>query len=92
MNPACYPSGIEPAAIPGQGLDPDAVLAAADALAAGGARVREAGASMLREWRQLRASYSAPEAEQLFAVMEPVEAGARAYGDDVEQVAAARRR
>ena len=92
MNPACYRSGIDPDAIPGQDLDPDAVLAAAAGLAAGGTRVREAGAAMLREWRQLRASYVAPEAEQLLAVMDPVEAGARAYGDDVERVAAALRR
>ncbi|NMR21748.1 hypothetical protein, partial [Cellulomonas fimi] len=84
-------SGINPSAIPGADLDPDAVVAAANTLAAGGAAVRDAGADVVGEWRGLAAHYEAPEAPTLFAVMNPVETKAREFGDDVEAVAAALR-
>ena len=38
-------------------------------------------------WRGLGAHYEAPEAAQLFTVMDPVEAKARDFGDAVQQVA-----
>jgi len=80
-------SGINPSAIPGLDLDPDAVVAAANALANGGASVRDSGADVVGKWRGLGAHYQAPEAAQLFTVMDPVEAAAREFGDAVQQVA-----
>lgn len=83
---------IDPTAIPGDALDPDGVLAAADALAAQGAALRDHGAQAVARWRGLSAVYEAPEAARLFTVMDPVETGARDVGDGVEHVAAALRR
>jgi hypothetical protein len=80
-------SGINPSAIPGLDLDPDAVVAAANALANGGGSVRDSGADVVGKWRGLGAHYQAPEASQLFTVMDPVEAAAREFGDAVQQVA-----
>ncbi|WP_066588555.1 hypothetical protein [Cellulomonas timonensis] len=40
-------SGIQPYAIPGADFDPDAVLAAANALRSGGGAVRDAGADVV---------------------------------------------
>ncbi|WP_225752713.1 hypothetical protein [Actinotalea sp. Marseille-Q4924] len=89
MTEQCYASGINPSAIPGDELDPDAVQAAARALARDGAAVRDAGADVLDDWRGLSLHYEAPEAPRLFSVMDPVETNARRFGDDVESVAAA---
>ncbi|WP_456844335.1 hypothetical protein [Cellulomonas sp. P5_C6] len=83
----CYASGINPYAIPGADLDPDGVIAAANALGTGGGAVRDAGADVVGKWRGLAAHYEAPEAAQLFTVMDPVEASARDFGDAVAQVA-----
>ncbi|GCD19302.1 hypothetical protein CTKZ_08640 [Cellulomonas algicola] len=83
---------IDPTTIPGDALDPDGVLAAADALAAQGAALREHGAQAVARWRGLSAVYEAPEAGRLFTVMDPVETGARDVGDGVELLAAALRR
>ena len=91
MTEQCYASGINPSAIPGDELDPDAVEAAARALAADGAAVRDAGADVLQDWRGLALHYEAPEAPRLFSVMDPVETNARRFGDDVESVAGALR-
>lgn len=85
----CYASGINPSAIPGDDLDPDGVDAAADQIAAAGATVRQSGADAVSRWRPLSSHYEAPEAPTLFAVMDPVETKARAFGDAVEAVAAA---
>lgn len=84
-------SRIDPTAIPGRDLDPDAVEAAADELARGGVQVREIGADVVREWRTLANHYEAPEAPRLLTAMNPVETGARQFGDDVEKVAGALR-
>lgn len=89
MTQQCYASGINPSAIPGDELDPDAVEAAARALAADGAAVRDSGADVLNDWRGLALHYEAPEAPRLLSVMDPVETNARRFGDDVESVAAA---
>ncbi|MDC7120241.1 DNA/RNA non-specific endonuclease [Cellulomonas fimi] len=82
---------IDPPAIPGDMLDPDGVIAAADCLAEAGEAVRDHGAGIVAHWRGLAAAYQAPEADQLFAVMNPVEGRSRDFGDDVEKVAAALR-
>nr|WP_297426689.1 hypothetical protein [uncultured Actinotalea sp.] len=84
-------SRIDPSAIPGTALDPDAVLAAADELARGGVEVRDIGADVVAQWRQLSGHYEAPEAPRLFTAMNPVESKSREFGDDVEKVASALR-
>lgn len=91
MTEMCYASGINPSAIPGEDLDPDAVETAANGLSTGGGKVRDAGADVLTKWRGLSAHYEAPEAAQLFTVMNPVETKAREFGEAVTSVAGALR-
>ena len=84
----CYADGgINPSAIPGANLDPDAVVQAASDLRTGGGSVRDEGAATVAEWRKIGPSYEAPEASTLLTVMDPVETTARDFGDAVERVA-----
>lgn len=89
MTEMCYASGINPSAIPGSDLDPDAVIAAANTLATDAATIRDSGADAVAEWRGLSVHYEAPEAEQLFATMNPVETKAREFGDALDGVVSA---
>lgn len=89
MTDMCYASGINPSAIPGQDLDPDAVEAGASTLRTKAGAVRDNGAGVVAEWRGLAAHYEAPEAAQLLAVMDEVETKSRDFGDALESVATA---
>jgi len=89
--PQCYASGIDPSAIPGDDLDPDGIEAAADGMSLDAGTIRDAGADVVSTWRGLGGCYQAPEAETLFAVMDPVETNARDFADDLTAVATALR-
>ncbi|MBC7307484.1 MAG: hypothetical protein H5T80_11265, partial [Dietzia sp.] len=89
--PQCYASGIDPSAIPGDDLDPDVIEAAADGMSLDAGTIRDAGADVVSTWRGLGGCYQAPEAETLFAVMDPVETNARDFADELTAVATALR-
>lgn len=82
---------IDPSAIPGDDLHPDAIEAAADGMTTDANTIRDAGADVVSSWRGLGGCYQAPEAETLFAVMDPVETNARDFADDLAAVATALR-
>ncbi|MEE6286667.1 hypothetical protein V2J52_03240 [Georgenia sp. MJ173] len=89
MTAQCYDSGINPSAIPGQNLDPDAVETAASTLSTKGGNIRDHGADIVTAWRVLSEHYEAPESADLLTVMDPVETDTLAFGDALESVATA---
>lgn len=91
MSGACYASGINPWAIPGEELAPDVVEAAADTLTRDAAKIRQFGSDVLGHWQRLPQYYEAPEAGQLFAAMDPVAAKSETVAAAVTAVARALR-
>ncbi|WP_225755622.1 WXG100 family type VII secretion target [Actinotalea sp. Marseille-Q4924] len=80
---------IDPSLFAGAGVDPDAVSAAAVELSRGARAVRDGGAEVLAQWRQLAWHYEAPEADRLLAAMDPVERESDRFADHLEAVATA---
>ncbi|HEY9424327.1 MAG TPA: hypothetical protein VIP54_05950, partial [Microterricola sp.] len=80
---------INPAAIPGDALQPELLVTHADSLANAASGTRDRGAEVVAEWQKLSAYYTAPEGPQLFAVMTPVGPATSAFGDNLDVVVAA---
>ncbi|MDA0563782.1 hypothetical protein LG943_05490 [Streptomonospora sp. S1-112] len=80
---------IDPDSIPIPAVDPDALEDAAADLRAQGGNIAETGEAVKTSWSDLRDHYVAPEAETLFAVMDPVAEKGDEVNVDLGQVAAA---
>lgn len=80
---------INPAAIPGDALQPELLVTHAESLAKAASGTRDHGAEVVAEWQKLSAYYTAPEGPQLFAVMTPVGPATSAFGDNLDVVVAA---
>ncbi|MET0854950.1 MAG: glycohydrolase toxin TNT-related protein [Microterricola sp.] len=80
---------INPAAIPGDALQPELLVQHADSLSKAASGTRDHGAEVVAEWQKLSAYYTAPEGPQLFAVMTPVGPATSAFGDNLDVVVAA---
>lgn len=85
------PEPVNPSGIPGAGLDPDAVEAAADGFGDVGENVSTGGGAIVTSWQRIAAHYDAPERETLFGVMDPVKTIAEGVGDDLRGVRVALR-
>jgi len=81
------PSQIDPSQIPGADLDPDMLDISANQMRLIGSNVSEQGGAILTSWQRISASYEAPEAGTLFAVMNPVKTHAELFGTNVGTVA-----
>ncbi|MEU7204480.1 hypothetical protein [Streptomyces sp. NPDC045470] len=80
---------VDPAEVPVYTGDLDSLQAKVTSLAQGGTKVKTVGSDVHTSFAGLSAFYKAPEAEQLFAVTEPVARTARALGDDMQTVSKA---
>ena len=80
---------INTSGLPGKGLAPEAVAAAAADLLTQAAAVRDQGADVKSTWQGLGAYYKAPESETLVAVMDPVATATDTFANDLERVSAA---
>jgi hypothetical protein len=80
-------SHIDPAAIPGDNLDPDTVEASANAMRGIGTGVTNQGSTLLTSWQAISSSYEAPESGTLFSVMNPVATNAELFGSNLGKVA-----
>lgn len=80
---------ITTAGLPGKGLAPEAVEAAAADLLTQATAVRDQGADVKSTWQGLGAYYKAPESETLMAVMDPVATATDTFASDLERVSAA---
>jgi hypothetical protein len=80
---------IDPSAIPGDQLDPDASESAAGSMRTVGQAVSDQGGTVVSTWQGLAAHYEAPEAATLFSVMDPVKTNAETFGTNVGTVASA---
>jgi hypothetical protein len=80
---------IEPEAIPTPDLQASWLQSAASWLRADAGRIWSAGVNIRANWQGLAAVYSAPEAGQLLAVMDPVRTFADSFADTVEAAARA---
>ncbi|ARF55963.1 hypothetical protein [Streptomyces gilvosporeus] len=80
---------IDPSGIPTYTGNLEEVEARAKALKKEAGAIRDKGADVHSSFQGLRAYYSAPEAEQLFATTKPVATKANHFADELEKVGAA---
>ncbi|MFF3271640.1 hypothetical protein ACFYWU_11995 [Streptomyces chrestomyceticus] len=80
---------VDPAEVPVYTGDLGSLQAKVTSLAQGGTKVKTAGSDVHTSFGGLSAFYHAPEAEQLFAVTEPVARTARTLGDEMQTVSKA---
>ncbi|MFK8848155.1 hypothetical protein [Streptomyces sp. Ac-502] len=80
---------VDPAEVPVYTGDLGSLQAKVKSLAQGGTKVKTAGSDVHTSFGGLSAFYQAPEAEQLFAVTEPVARTARTLGDEMQTVSKA---
>lgn len=83
------PARIDPDAIPGKDIDPDAIELNAGTVATIAGQVRDSGANVHRKWQGMAAVYSAPEAGTVLDLMSPVNSQATLVGDNLDVVSGA---
>lgn len=83
------PSAIDPAKIPGQDIDPDAIDAHAATIRTIGGQVRDNGSDVHLKWQGMAGVYEAPESGTLLGLMQPVSSQATTAGDNLEVVSGA---
>lgn len=83
------PDAINPDAIPGKDIDPDAIETNATTIGTIAGSVRDNGSSVHLKWQGMAGVYSAPEAGTLLGLMQPVSTQATTAGDNLETVSAA---
>jgi hypothetical protein len=83
------PARIDPDAIPGKDIDPDAIALNAGTVTTIAGQVRDSGANVHRKWQGMAAVYSAPEAGTVLDLMSPVNSQATLVGDNLDVVSGA---
>lgn len=83
------PSAIDPDAIPGKDIDPDAIELHAGTVGTIAGQVRDHGAAVHTKWQGMAAVYEAPESGTLLELMQPVNAQATQAGDNLSVVSSA---
>jgi hypothetical protein len=83
------PDHINPAGIPVDQLQPEAVVTAAKSIAKLGKKVSKQGAAVQHTWHGLAHSYEAPEASKLFTIMDPVKSTTHSFSENTDLVAKA---
>jgi hypothetical protein len=83
------PSPIDPSQIPGKDIDPDTIEAQGRAVATIAGQVRDHGSNVHLKWQAMAGVYSAPEADTVLGLMQPVSSQATTAGDNLDVVSAA---
>ncbi|MGP3533807.1 hypothetical protein ACTU3I_03355 [Microbacterium sp. RD1] len=83
------PSAIDPSAIPGKDIDPDAIATNAGTVSTIATQVRDHGAAVHRKWQGMAAVYVAPESGTVLDLMSPVNSQATLVGDNLTTVSSA---
>jgi len=83
------PAAIDPDAIPGKDLNPDAVEENARTIGTLAGAVRDNGSTVHLKWQGMASVYEAPEAGTLLGLMQPVSSQATQAGDNLDAVSAA---
>lgn len=71
------PSAIDPAAIPGQDINPEAIAANAATVGTIAGQVQDHGSAVHRKWQAMAGVYTAPESATVLGLMDPVNSSPR---------------